>query len=655
MTTFAGGVGHLARGFGMWRRRPGLMLLGMVPALIVFLLLLAAFLLLLWKVDDLVDWATPFADEWATTARTVLRVGLMLAVLTAALFLSAAVFVALTLAVGDPFYERIWRATEGMLGGPVPDRGVGVLRSVGDSVAFAGVSLVCRGRGAAGGVPARGRPDPGGRGGPGGVGPAARLELLARPLEARGLDRAARKALLRRNRGGMLGFGVATQAFFLIPLGAVLVMPAAVVGATGLARDLLADRRSRHPADRHSRDGQRPLSVYVGPASSEVEARAASTRRAVKSAQRSRAWSSVQNSASRISRASRTISSVISGVVDPAVEDQAERVVPAAPRRQPVGEQQPARGDRQPELLGDLPRHGELGRLADLDHAAGQVPVLLVGEAAEQHPVVAVAHQHLADRPLARQEGVEQRPETRPARAPGCRCAAGRNTTRSTSTTAHHALTPHPGPGGHAQRLVVVGGDVRLHPAVLGQCLLHVPAYRVDGEPQSTAMSLESHEIRATPSATVLTGSLRRSRGPAYAAVERVRPVLSGVQQRPPEEGHVQRHPDLRVVEVAAQDPLRLAQPVVERGPGEVQARRPQRPWTRGAAAAPTPRRAGRCRAARRGRAAGCSSRSTYARSRLVGAEHHQQPAQVGVLEPVHQPGLRVAHRGRARAATRAG
>jgi CysZ protein len=241
MTTFAGGVGHLASGFGMWRRRPGLMLLGMVPALLVFLLLLAAFLLLLWKIDDLVGWATPFADDWATTARTVLRIGLMLAVLSAALFLSAAVFVALTLAVGEPFYERIWRATEGMLGGPVPDRDIGMLRSVGDSVAFAGVSVVC-GAGVllVGFLPV--------------VGPilgvvvgllvSGRLlasELVARPLEARGLDRAARKELLRRNRSGMLGFGVATQAFFLIPLGAILVMPAAVVGATGLARDLLAD------------------------------------------------------------------------------------------------------------------------------------------------------------------------------------------------------------------------------------------------------------------------------------------------------------------------------------------------------------------------------------------------------------------------------
>ena len=234
MTSFAGGVGHLARGFGMWRRRPGLMLLGMVPALIVFLLLLAAFLVLLWKVDDLVD--------WATTPRTVLRIGLMLAVLSAAVFLFAAMFVALTLAVGDPFYERIWRATEGMLGGPVPNRDIGTLRSVGDSLVFAGISMIA-GAGVllVGFLPV--------------VGPilgvvvgllvSGRLlasELVARPLEARGLDRAARKELLSRNRGGMLGFGVATQAFFLIPFGAIVVMPAAVVGATGLARDLLVDQ-----------------------------------------------------------------------------------------------------------------------------------------------------------------------------------------------------------------------------------------------------------------------------------------------------------------------------------------------------------------------------------------------------------------------------
>jgi len=239
MATAAGGAGHLFRGFGMWRRRPGLMLLGMVPALIVFLALLAAFIVLLWKVDSLVDWATPFADDWSTTPRTVLRVGLMLAVLAAAVFLAAVTFVGLTLAVGDPFYERIWRATEEMLGGPVPEQGPGFWRSTGDSIVFALISVLCGvGVLVIGFLPL--------------IGPlvgavlgllvSGRLlanELLTRPLEERGMDRDARRAFLRRHRSGMLGFGVATQAFFMIPLGAIVVMPAAVVGSTTLARELL--------------------------------------------------------------------------------------------------------------------------------------------------------------------------------------------------------------------------------------------------------------------------------------------------------------------------------------------------------------------------------------------------------------------------------
>ena len=47
-----GGAAYLLRGFGMWRRRPGLMLLGMVPALLVFLVLGAALLLLLLNLGD---------------------------------------------------------------------------------------------------------------------------------------------------------------------------------------------------------------------------------------------------------------------------------------------------------------------------------------------------------------------------------------------------------------------------------------------------------------------------------------------------------------------------------------------------------------------------------------------------------------------------
>ena len=74
-----------------------------------------------------------------------------------------------------------------------------------------------------------------------GIGLVALALVLGRPLEARGLDRHARRTLLRAPRAPVLGLGMATQACFLVPLGAVVAMPAAVAGATMLAREVLAE------------------------------------------------------------------------------------------------------------------------------------------------------------------------------------------------------------------------------------------------------------------------------------------------------------------------------------------------------------------------------------------------------------------------------
>ena len=65
-------------------------------------------------------------------------------------------------------------------------------------------------------------------------------ELSSRALSGRGLTPATRRRLLRGHRARVLGFGVATQLCFMIPLGAVATMPAAVAGSTALARSLLA-------------------------------------------------------------------------------------------------------------------------------------------------------------------------------------------------------------------------------------------------------------------------------------------------------------------------------------------------------------------------------------------------------------------------------
>ena len=239
MREFIGGVASLVRGFGYWRRRPGLMALGLIPAAIVALVLVAGLVSLGFALPGITEAVTPFADGWPSLWRDVIRTAIGTAALGAALVLVAVTFTALTLIVGEPFYERIWRAVELDLGQAVPDEDYGFWRSVGD-----GLSLVARGAGIAvvagllGLVPVIG----GVLGTIFGITFTGWLladELSSRALTARGFDRDARAALLRGGRARALGFGVATQLCFLVPLGAVAMMPAAVAGSTGLARELI--------------------------------------------------------------------------------------------------------------------------------------------------------------------------------------------------------------------------------------------------------------------------------------------------------------------------------------------------------------------------------------------------------------------------------
>jgi CysZ protein len=236
---FGHGVGLLLRGQRLWRRRPGLMLLGLVPALVVAVAMVALFVTLAVYVDDLVAWATPFADGWSSGVRAFARVLVELVLLVGAGFLLVISYTGLTLAVGDPFYERIWLAVEQELGGDVPTSGVGWLRGALDGLVLVAFGLLASAVvfvlgllpvvgaviGAVLGVVVSGRLLAG--------------ELVSRGLEARGMDRRARRALLQRHQGSLLGFGVAVQVCFLVPLGAVLVMPGAVAGATYLAREAL--------------------------------------------------------------------------------------------------------------------------------------------------------------------------------------------------------------------------------------------------------------------------------------------------------------------------------------------------------------------------------------------------------------------------------
>jgi len=236
---FFTGVGLLLRGFGFWGRRPGIMLLGLIPAAIVFLLVVAALVALGISLPGIASWLTPFADAWDDPWPDLVRAAVGAIIFGAAVVLAAVTFTAVTLAVGDPFYERIWRAVELEVGGVVPEQGTGFWRSVRDSLVLISAGFVTAiGVGLTGFLPLVGAvlaPTLGvilsGR--------LLALELSSRAFEARGIDRAGRRAIMRSHRAQLLGFGIATQLCFMIPLGAIVTMPAAVAGSTLLARSAL--------------------------------------------------------------------------------------------------------------------------------------------------------------------------------------------------------------------------------------------------------------------------------------------------------------------------------------------------------------------------------------------------------------------------------
>ncbi|MFG1952333.1 EI24 domain-containing protein [Micromonospora sp. NPDC048830] len=237
---FFAGVGLLLRGIGLYVRSPGMMLLGVVPALISGVLFVGAFATLVYFVDDLAALVTPFVDDWSTTARSLVRVVAGLALLGLAALLGVLTFTAVTLAIGDPFYEKISELVDDRYGGTPGEVEVpfwaSLRRSVVDSLRLVAISVsIGIPLFVAGFIPVVGQtvvPVIGAAIG----GWFLALELAGAPFYRRGMRLPERRALLKADRPTTLGFGVAVFVCFLIPLGAVLVMPAAVAGATLLAR-----------------------------------------------------------------------------------------------------------------------------------------------------------------------------------------------------------------------------------------------------------------------------------------------------------------------------------------------------------------------------------------------------------------------------------
>ncbi|NUK26988.1 EI24 domain-containing protein [Streptomyces lunaelactis] len=217
---------------------------GLLPGLVTLVLYAAALVGLGYGADDLTGWATPFADDWSSPWQGLFRGFLTALVFAFGLFITVITFTAVTLLIGQPFYESLSEQVDRTEGGDVPESGLPLWRelwiSARDSlrilarVVMYGVLLF-----ALGFIPVVGQT----------VVPAIGFcvsgfflthELTSVALQRRGIDMKERLALLRGRRMLTLGFGVPLTLSFLVPLVAVFLMPGAVAGATLLARDLVA-------------------------------------------------------------------------------------------------------------------------------------------------------------------------------------------------------------------------------------------------------------------------------------------------------------------------------------------------------------------------------------------------------------------------------
>lgn len=234
---FASGVGFFMQGVGWVARNGRWWLFGLIPALIAFAVYVVALILLGTNVSTLVEYLTPFADSWAW--REFFRATVAIAVFLGGLALAVLTFAALTLTIGEPFYEKLSAKADVLEHADEQPWWRTLPRSIKDSlITLAYVLLFTVPLFFLGFIPVVGQT----------VVPVLgaavsgfflTIELTTLALERRGMARKERFALLRRNKAVALGFGVAIFLLFLVPFVAVIAMPAAVVGGALLVRQRL--------------------------------------------------------------------------------------------------------------------------------------------------------------------------------------------------------------------------------------------------------------------------------------------------------------------------------------------------------------------------------------------------------------------------------
>jgi len=239
------GAGLLPRGLSLIARRPRLFLLGAIPPAITSVIFTGLLIALITQLRPLVDWLTPFADDWDRGLATTVEVLVGSAVVAAAVLIMVISFTTLTLALGSPLYDKLSESVEREFGDvPELDESVarGVLRALRQALALISVAilgaLVLFGTGF---LPVIGQT----------VAPVLSaifggwmlgIELVGAPFERRGMLRLSdRRAAMRVRRFRVLGFAVPTFLLLAIPFVGVVVFPVAMAGGTILARQLLSE------------------------------------------------------------------------------------------------------------------------------------------------------------------------------------------------------------------------------------------------------------------------------------------------------------------------------------------------------------------------------------------------------------------------------
>ncbi|QFR93384.1 EI24 domain-containing protein [Streptomyces tsukubensis] len=245
MRDLGAGFGYLLKG-QRWVGRHGKRFgFGLLPGLITLVLYAAALIALALGADDLIDWATPFADGWGSPWATIFRGALTGLLFALGLLLAVVTFTAVTLLIGQPFYDSLSEQVDMDVAGSAPESGLSFWRdlwiSTRDSLRIVvragiwGVLLFALGFLPVVGqtvVPVIGF---------GVTGFFLAEELTSVALQRRRVQLRERLALLRSRRTLAWGFGVPLGLAFLVPFVAVLLMPGAVAGATLMARDLLGE------------------------------------------------------------------------------------------------------------------------------------------------------------------------------------------------------------------------------------------------------------------------------------------------------------------------------------------------------------------------------------------------------------------------------